>query len=369
MRVVRVHRIAHAHGYPAPPRFHPRSLGLHGVGGVARGHHARVEDPEPGGGRAAVEQRGGREGEQPTTPPGHQATGRGGGRSGEGRGPRQLQQPSGAPAGVGGAGEPDTAFEHGGGGQLERRPGHGDATGRAHVAPGREPDAAARGEGAAREDERQLAVGLVPGGHGRVGEQDRGVRGHGGPERRGAEPGRAADRRGDPGELGGRGQPGEGAERREDPRAHRQRRGRLEHAQHVQEPARAAEVVHERADADQRPGQRREAAPPAQRPAPGHVGERRDAGGRARGAAEVQVERDVGHLPGGALEDRPPVVGAELGVGHHQPFAAARPARAHRRPPRNAAATVAATVSAAAAAWRHMEGRSRVVTTGSGGSP
>src|SRR5207253_2558221 len=118
-----------------------------------------------------------------------------------------------------------------------------------------------------------------------------------------------------------------------------------------------------------------------------------------------QVGRDVGR-PRCGLEHRPPVVARELGVGHHRPLTAAETAppppaaggaggrapaasevlhavaadlvtrlgvaarqRAHGRRPTNAAAAPARAVSAARAAFFHMSGRSRVVTTGSGGSP
>ena len=84
------------------------------------------------------------------------------------------------------------------------------------------------------------------------------------------------------------------------------------------------------------------------------------------------------------------VVGGELGLRHHRllgpppappPLGRLTPAAASpsagpsptalaeraRRP--NEAAARAASVSAAAPACRHIDGRSRVVTTGSGGSP
>src|SRR5580704_14258664 len=95
---------------------------------------------------------------------------------------------------------------------------------------------------------------------------------------------------------------------------------------------------------------------------------RRSERGRAPGQpAEEQVAGDVGP-PHRLLQHRPAVVGAEVGLRHHLLLAdAAAAVGLHRRAPTPTATATAAMLAAARAAWRHMRGRSRVVTTGSGG--
>src|SRR5690348_13424616 len=100
--------------------------------------------------------------------------------------------------------------------------------------------------------------------------------------------------------------------------------------------------------------------------------------GRAPGQpAEEQVSRNVGS-PHRLLQHRPAVVGAEVGLRHHLLLAAAAAlllaaaaagADLHARPVTPTATAATAMPAAARAAWRHMRGRSRVVTTGSGGRP
>src|SRR6266851_4637518 len=97
---------------------------------------------------------------------------------------------------------------------------------------------------------------------------------------------------------------------------------------------------------------------------------RRGERGRAAGQpAEEQVAGDVGP-PRRLFQHRPAVVGAELGLRHHLLLAAAAAAaRLHARPVTPTATAAMAMPAAARAALRHMRGRSRVVTTGSGGRP
>src|SRR4029079_11871841 len=70
-------------------------------------------------------------------------------------------------------------------------------------------------------------------------------------------------------------------------------------------------------------------------------------------------ERNLG-LPHRLLEDRPVVVRPHLGAALGD---------AHERPPRNASAVPTTVAAAASAVVFHSDGRSRVVTTGSGGRP
>src|SRR2546423_27837 len=87
-------------------------------------------------------------------------------------------------------------------------------------------------------------------------------------------------------------------------------------------------------------------APAAQPPA--------EARGSPRQASGEEVGGDV-PLPDRLLEDGPSVVRPGLG--------------AHRLSPRNETTMAAAMARAAAPAAFHIDGRSRVVTTGSGGRP
>src|SRR6266568_5245942 len=102
------------------------------------------------------------------------------------------------------------------------------------------------------------------------------------------------------------------------------------------------------------------------------TGQLRRCGERGRGAgqaAEEQVAGDVGS-PHRFLQHRPAVVGAEVGLRHHLLLAAAAAAAGlHARPATPTATAATAMLAAARAALRHMRGRSRVVTTGSGGRP
>src|SRR5690606_36359292 len=87
------------------------------------------------------------------------------------------------------------------------------------------------------------------------------------------------------------------------------------------------------------------------------------------------VRRDV-DLPRRRLDHRVAVVGRVLAVattGGLRPALVAAPRRgrmpgAHRRPPRNGAPATAGRTRAASPARLNVAGRSRVVTTGSGGS-
>src|SRR5437763_637961 len=107
-----------------------------------------------------------------------------------------------------------------------------------------------------------------------------------------------------------------------------------------------------------RRGARRE--DPRQLLVPGQPCRGREHGRRAREPAREEVGRDLPG-PGRLLDHGPPVVGAHLGTGGGD--------GAHDRPPTNAAATPTSSAPAAASMFVHICGRSRVVTTGSGGRP
>src|ERR1700736_1638287 len=100
----------------------------------------------------------------------------------------------------------------------------------------------------------------------------------------------------------------------------------------------------------------------------GQVRRRGERGGAAGQPAQEQVAGDV-WPPHRLLQHRPAVVGAEVGLRHHRLLAAAAAAGLHARPATPTAMAATAMLAAARAAWRHMRGRSRVVTTGSGGRP
>src|SRR4051812_21943979 len=89
----------------------------------------------------------------------------------------------------------------------------------------------------------------------------------------------------------------------------------------------------------------------------------------ARHAAEEQVQRDVGGLPGRRLDDLAAVVALEPRLLDHEPLTAGARRRAHGRLPRKTVMPTPANAAAAAPTCFHMEPRSRVVTTGSGGRP
>src|SRR5262249_35918542 len=100
-----------------------------------------------------------------------------------------------------------------------------------------------------------------------------------------------------------------------------------------------------------------QAARPLQPPVPRHAGREAEHRRRAGDAAGEEVERDL-RLPDRLLQDRAAVVrleGRGVALRHRDPTASAK--------------TPAISAPAATTAVRHMSGRSRVVTTGSGGSP
>src|SRR3954471_19259756 len=140
------------------------------------------------------------------------------------------------------------------------------------------------------------------------------------------------------------------------------------------------------------------------RPA-GHTRQRAQDRRGARRAAEEKIQRHVRRLPHRRLDDRAVVVRRELDVLDHRELAGTAPPAApavpfpgrpavglsrpavgpapagagrrqslghggHRlRDPRTAEIATPTIIAAPAAADRHIDGRSRVVTTGSGGSP
>ena len=266
----------------------------------------------------------------------------------------------------------------------------------------------------------------MPGRHGRVADQ----RGRVGADA-GADSGRPGGaERPDLGQAAGHGTGGRGSRggpvRGNQPRADAHRRGDLGHAQHVQEAQRPAEVVDQRHRGQpDRPG-RADLGRPGQLPVSGEVGNAGQHRRRAGQAAEEKVTRDLRAAPYRLLDDRAAVVGVDLGARNDQRFRPPPPAcwprpctpqraRARRsrlgavrrlddavalgavprpgsvlwpgagpapgavpeavhdppqrRPPRLAMRPPAATAAAAVATCRHIRGRSRVVTTGSGGRP
>ena len=122
----------------------------------------------------------------------------------------------------------------------------------------------------------------------------------------------------DPGHLGYRGGPGQRAVPGQQPGPDAHRRAGLEHPQHVREPLRPAQVV-DQGDGGQ--ADRAECADlphPGEPAVPGQLGAGRQHRRRARQAAEEQVPGHVRHPPGRFLDHGAAVVGAELGVRHHQ---------------------------------------------------
>ena len=218
---------------------------------------------------------------------------------------------------------------------------------------------AGAGGGAPGEDERQLVAGVVPGGHGGVGDQDRGVGGHGRGQTRRDHLRRPTRPPGPAGELAGGGGGRRRPEGGEEPGAHAHRRGHLGHPQHVEGARRASEVGHEESPARRHRTRRRQQAPAGEAVVTCHPAGGDQEGGAGGDPPGEEVGRHV-PLPHRPLHDRPPVVGADrvavVGCDHRD------------RRPAKAATTPTTRVAAAALAARHMEGRSRVVTTGSGGS-
>ena len=247
-------------------------------------------------------------------------------------------------------------------------------------------------------------MGLVPGRHRGVAQQDGRVGGHGRAEQRGPGRRRRPGGREDPGEVRQRGRARGGAVGAEDPRPHAHRRGQLEDPQHVVEPGGPSQVVDQRHRRDADPAQGRRLRGAGQAGAPGELGRRGQHRGGARQATEEQVGGHVRLFPHRLLDDGPAVVGAEFGARDHELLAPARAAAAlalalarvtaavalgraavcpagggrpglagaHRtsvRDPRKAVRTMAPTPAAARPACFHMRGRDRVGTTGSGGRP
>ena len=242
----------------------------------------------------------------------------------------------------------------------------------------------------AGEQVRHLPVALVPGRHRGVADEGGGVGGDGRAEQARAEGGRGPGGGQDPGHLGHRGGPGHRAVGGEQPGADAHRRARLEHPQHVDEPLRPAQVVHQGHGGQADRAERADLGHPGQLAVAGQLGAGRQHRRRARQAAEEQVPGHVRGPPRRFLDHRAAVVGGELGVRHH---AAARPGGAggrrgrhgrgrgpagrsrpgssgpHFRRPRPRAMPAAASPAAARPTCFQMLGRSRVVTTGSGGRP
>jgi len=215
---------------------------------------------------------------------------------------------------------------------------------------------------AAREQQRQLAIGGVPGRDGRVGEQHARVGGEQRPGDAGRESRGGAQQAQPAGYVTRRGRRDQAGMRGEYPGAHAHRRGRLGHPQHVEEALGPAELGGEEAGSPV--GGRRGDQPAGARegrPAGGGRGRGQHRGGPGQ-LAEEQVGGQVRLPPPGDLEDRPTVVGPELGLGYLAYLA-------HGRRPAKAAATPATSSAAAPPAHRHSCGRSLVVTTGSGGRP
>ncbi len=210
------------------------------------------------------------------------------------------------------------------------------------------------------EDEREHPARLVPDRDRRVGEQRRRVHRERRPGEPGHEPCGPPKPRKHAERLARRRRGGRAAARGEQPAPDAHRRGDLEHAQHVQEALGTAEVADQKRRADQLGGQADREARACETPIAGAPGGETEHRRRACETARERVQRDLG-LPDRLLQDRAAVVGAG---------SASRLRRGRRhRPPPTAASTPATSAPAASAAVAHMRGSSRVVTTGSGGSP
>src|SRR5204863_572926 len=139
-------------------------------------------------------------------------------------------------------------------------------------------------------------------------------------------------------------------------------------------------------------------ARPGEALATGEVSARRKDGCRSGKSAGKQITGNVRRRPDRRVDHRPAVIGAERCIGHHRLLAtAATPTAAptgvhangrlavrslalhavagdvtlahRRRPEMNALATAATSVKAATPTCLYIDGRSRDVTTGSGGNP
>ena len=268
---------------------------------------------------------------------------------------------------------------------------------------GHQTDTPGRRHRGGSEHEGHVPVTLVPAGHRGVTDKRSGVGGHQRPHGTGTERGQTADARKPTGHGGDGGDPGERTVPHEDPRTNTHRRARLEHPQHVDEPLGATQVVDEGTRGTE---DRKE---PGVLQWPGKCGPAREfstRGDRRRCSGkspEEEVAADGRPLPHDLIEDRLSVVGDEVtvlglgGRGHALPSITLAPLvltngpggardrvpsgdlaldaflrhirRGHCRLPTNVAATPANRAAAATPACRHIDGRSRVVTTGSGGSP
>jgi hypothetical protein len=231
---------------------------------------------------------------------------------------------------------------------------------------------------------------LVPGGNRGVGDQGRCVGRHPSAQQAGTDTGRATGPRSEVEHVTDRAPGGERTVDEQDPDADAHRRARLEHAQHVQEALRASEVVNqgEQGDADRARGA--QLRPPRQHRPPRQGGAGGEDRRSARQPAGEQIAGDVGLRPGRWVDDRVAVIRpAGMVVPSCAPVivAGARPraglaarahvlrtvagdtAVAHRRAPAKDSAAPANRPPAATPTRFHIAGRSRVVTTGSGGSP
>ena len=215
--------------------------------------------------------------------------------------------------------------------------------------------------GGAAEDERQLPAGLVPDRDRGVGDEHRGVGGDG-------RSGRGAQGRSQAthGPWKAEGVPYRGhAHRRpvhgEEPAAHAHGGGRLGHPQHVREALRSAQVLDQQGRSGGDGAEGRPPGPSGQHRIAGDAGPGRQ-NRRCSGQTAAEEVPRYARLPHGRLDDGPPVVGGRLELGQELGLP-------HRRPPTNAATALPTSVNAAAAAAAHICGRSRVVTTGSGGRP
>src|SRR5690606_19389826 len=167
-----------------------------GVLGVGGGGAARGEDGEARAERAGRERDTGQSGERTA------ATGDGCEQAAADRqGPRGAHEPARPSRRVRLADEAEPALHHPSRDRLHGGAEHGHGTGRTGLGTWGAEHAGRPGGGhrAAREEERQLPVGLVPDGHGGVGDQDGGVGGGQRPDHRAGQQRPVAGERQDPG--------------------------------------------------------------------------------------------------------------------------------------------------------------------------